>query len=177
MKHSHIYEFGDIKQSFMTYQEFTDKYKLRVTKTSYDNQLQLALSVCKKLFFEYQLFSDKNSWGDPDMLLDAIKIIEKVHSPSFYKGLIPKTIASMITITPDTEDFENASYVLNACVSVCESLEFLLERDAEHIYPIGTILTDSFDFKIQEDSDLTQKEIDRNPIMIEKRNYLLKLTN
>jgi uncharacterized protein YjaG (DUF416 family) len=160
----------------MTYQEFTAKFKLRATKTSYEKQLQLALSVCKKLFFDYQLFSDKNNWGDSDMLLDAIKIIENATLASFDEGLISKMIDSITTITPDTEDFGDVSYALNACVSVCESLAFLIDKDAEHIYTIGTMLTDTIDFKIQEDSDLTQEQIDRDPIMIETRNYLLELT-
>jgi uncharacterized protein YjaG (DUF416 family) len=161
----------------MTYQEFTSKFKLQATKTSYNNQIQLALSVCKKLFFDYQVFSDKNNYGDSDMLLDAIKLIEEAARAAFDKEVISKMIDSIMNITPDTEDFGDASYALNACVSVCQSLQFLLDEDAEHIYTIGTMLTDTIHFRIQEDSDLTQEQIDRNPIMTETRKYLLELTN
>jgi uncharacterized protein YjaG (DUF416 family) len=160
----------------MTYNEFTANFKVRAKNTSYDNQLQLALAVCKKLFFEYQLFSDRNNWGDSDVLLEAIKIIEKSTLAPFDKEHISKMIDTILTLTPDTEDFGDASYALNACVSVCESLEFLIDKDAEHIYTIGTMLTDTIDLKIQEDLDLTEDQIDRNPIMIETRNYLLAFT-
>ena len=159
----------------MNYQEFTSKFKLLATKASYDSQLNLAKSVCKKLFFDYQLFCDKNNWGDPDMLLDAIKIIENENSVTVDKALIKKMVDSIEMITPDTEDFENASYALNACVSVCESLEFLVDKNAEHIYIIGTMLTDTTDFKIHEKWGLTQPQIDQHPLMIEARTYLLGL--
>jgi uncharacterized protein YjaG (DUF416 family) len=159
----------------MTYQEFTSKFKLRATKASYDNQLNLAKSVCKKLFFDYQSFCAKNKWGDPNTLLDAIKFLDNEISMSVNRELINKWIDSIEMITPDTEDFENASYALNACVSVCEALDFLVDKNSEHIYIIGTMLTDTTDIKIHEKWGLTRAQIDQHPLMIEARSYLLGL--
>jgi hypothetical protein len=81
-----------------------------------------------------------------------------------------------VAITPDTEDFGDSSYALNSCVAVCETLDFLTDHKAEHIYAIGTCLIDTIDFKIQEDDDLTQEEIDKNSNMIAARQFLLEMS-
>lgn len=168
-------QVGRLNSSFMTYKVFTSTFKLRVTKASYDSQLHLAISVCKKLFFDYQVFFDKNNWGDPDILLEAIKMIENTGYPLTDKNAITNMIDSVVAVTPDTEDFGDASYALSACTAICETLGFLADKDSKHIYKIGTCLTDNIDFKLQEDADLTDKEIDRHPLMIEARTYLLTL--
>ena len=109
------------------------------------------------------------------MLLDAIKMLDSESSVSLKNDILKKMVDSIEMITPDTEDFENASYALNACISVCESLEFLVDKNPEHIYIIGTMLTDTIDSKIHQNWGLTQPEIDRHPLMIEARTYLLDL--
>ena len=68
---------------------------------------------------------------------------------------------------------EIASYALNSCVAIFNSLEFLRDKLPTHIYDVGICLTDTIDFKIQENQDLTEEEIDKNPLMIEARQYLL----
>lgn len=90
--------------------------------------------------------------------------------------LLKEKIKQIDIITPDTEDFSDASYALNSCVAVCETLEFMIDNKSEHIYAIGTCLTDTIDFKIQEDGDLTEHEIDANPEMVTARKYLLEMS-
>ncbi len=160
----------------MTYQEFTKRFKLQTESLSYHKQVDLAISVCKRLFFDYQKFAEDNSWGNPDLIFDTIKFIEDFKELGAEKNLLREQINKIVTITPDTDDFGDASYALNSCVAVCETLDFLTDHKAEHIYAIGTCLTDIIDFKIHENNVLVENEIDKNPEMIAARKYLLELS-
>jgi uncharacterized protein YjaG (DUF416 family) len=160
----------------MTYKEFIRDFKLQTESLSYQKQIDLAISICKKLFFDYQKFSEDNNWGSPDLILDTIKFIEETKALTVDKELLKKKYNQIVSITPDTEDFGDADYALNSCAAVCETLDFLTDHKAEHIYAIGTCLTDTIDFKIQEDADLTEDEIDKNPEMIATRKFLMEVT-
>lgn len=106
----------------MTYKESESKFKAHVDLTICSKINQLAISVCKRLFPDYQEFYLANNWGDPDILLDSIKLIDS---------------------------------------------------DKNHILNVGTYLTDTIDFKIQETQILTEEEIDNHPLMVEARRFLL----
>jgi uncharacterized protein YjaG (DUF416 family) len=161
----------------MTYQEFNRQFKLQTESLLFQKQIDLAISICKKLFFDYQKFSEENNWGNPDLVLDAIKLIEEQKNLHVDKDFLKEKINEIVIITPDTEDFGGASYALNACCAICETLEFLVDHRADHIYAIGTCLTDTIDFKIQEHTDLTSKEIDENPEMIAARKFLIEMSS
>jgi uncharacterized protein YjaG (DUF416 family) len=160
----------------MTYQEFTRHFKLQLEALSYHKQIDLAIEICKKLFFDYQQFYDRNNWGNSDLVLDTIKFIEEFKNTKIDKDLLKVKINQIEAITPDTEDFGDASYALNSCVAVCETLDFMTDHKAEHIYAIGTCLTDTIDFKIQENTELNQDEIDNNTEMIAVRKYLIEIS-
>ncbi|GAB3557791.1 DUF416 family protein [Spirosoma fluminis] len=160
----------------MTYPEFTKKFKLQSERLSYERKIHFAIIICKKLYIDYLKFYQENEWGDPDLLLDTIAFIEKLRNSHPDSSIINERLHSIEAITPDTEDFEDASYALNACVAVYEALEFLIDRKPEHIYNIGTCLTDTIDSLIQEESSLEESEIDINPLMIETREFLLAMT-
>lgn len=160
----------------MTYQEFTRQFKLQTESLSYHKQIDLAISICKKLFFDYQKFSEANNWGDSDLLLDTIKFVEQSKDLKIDEALSIAKINQIEAITPDTEDFGDASYALNCCVAVCETLEFLTNHKAEHIYSVGICLTDTIDFKIQEEDESTETEIDNHSAMSEARKFLLEMS-
>lgn len=158
----------------MKHKEFVQKFKSQSISTSEKKKLFLAISICKKLFFDYQTFSSKNNWGNSDLLLDAISLAE-----NFQPADVPKVKEILPLIhknCPDSEDFENASYAINAASATYETLEFLLDRNDEHIYNVGTYLTDTVDFKIQEENELTEDQIDNHPLMLEARHYLIVST-
>jgi uncharacterized protein YjaG (DUF416 family) len=160
----------------ITYKEFTRQFKLQTESLVYQKQFELAVSICRKLFFDYQKFSEDNNWGEPDLLLDAIRFIEQSKGLKIDVALSKEKISRIEEIAPDTEDFGDACYALNCCVAVCETLKFLTDHKAEHIYSIGTCLTDTIDFRIQEDDQLTETEIDGNPNMVEARKFLLEMS-
>lgn len=157
----------------MSYSEFIEKYKHFTETLSYERQLKLAIAVCKRLYKDYHQFCVENNSGDTDFLLDTIKLIDQSLLFEPQPEIIYNKLEEIALLTPDTDNFRGASYALNACVSVCETLEFLLDKKAEHIFNVGTCLTDTVDFKIQEEIDLTDNEIDSHPDVIEARRFLL----
>jgi uncharacterized protein len=158
----------------MTYKEFDSKFKDHVAKLTYEQQLVFALEICKKMFFEYQQFYNEYEWGNPDTLLDAIHLIEQSKLKRQDSNQVAATIKKVEEVTPDTEDFGEANYALNACTAVWCTLNFLLENKPEHIYYVGTSLYDTVDARVQGDEDLSQAEIDQHPAMVETRKYLLQ---
>jgi uncharacterized protein YjaG (DUF416 family) len=159
----------------MHYEDFTIQFNQQVLELDQNRQLDLAVTICKKLFFDYQMFSEKYQWGNPDILLDAITICEQGKHNKVDNSLVEQMIAYVDSITPDIDDFGDwdGSYALNACVAVCETLEFLIDTQPKHIYYVGICLTDTVDFKIQEEKEFSKVEIDKHPMMIEARGYLL----
>ena len=159
----------------MTYQEFTNRLQDQITLLSPKRQLETAIKICKELFFDYQNFSEFYKWGNPDFLLDGIDLSEKALDGNLDFSKIKELIPKIDSVIPDTEDFgsELGSYALNASVSVYETLEFLIDNDKTHITNICTYYTDTADFKVQEELELTQEQIDRHPLMVKARNFLL----
>jgi uncharacterized protein YjaG (DUF416 family) len=163
----------------MKYDEFISEFNHQVYSINYDKQLTLAIDVCKKLYFEYVDFSEKYQWGNKDVLLDAISLVEQSRTSDIKQTLIDNTLRQLDTITPDMDDFDSdevASYALNACVAVYNSVQFITDKQPKHIYDIGICLTDTIDFKVQEQQTLTQVEIDDSPMIIEARKYLIEMT-
>ncbi len=69
-------------------------------------------------------------------------------------------IASVETITPDTENFNDiyVSFALDACSSVYSSLSFIIDHNDEHIIDVVTYARDTVDMFIQEKEDLSPSD-------------------
>ena len=163
----------------MNYLEYTKLIEKQISLLTQKRQLQLALKICKELFFEYHTFSKRYHFGDPDLLLDGITLCEKSLTGSVVSSEIKELIPRIDSMIPDMDDYDSselASYALNASASVCETLEFILDNDYVHIENVATYYTDTIDFKVQEGKALTSEEIDRHPLMIQAREFLLRET-
>jgi len=134
--------------------------------------------ICKKLYLDYKNFVEVNQWGDADLLMGTINICDSsiAQLPDIAK--IKEFISKIDLITPHMDDFGTAlgSYALNASASVYETLEFITDQDNTHIFNIGNYYTDTVDFKIQEEGDLTELEIENHPLMIAAWNFILEQT-
>lgn len=160
----------------MQYKDFITLFNKQVISLDKYRQLQLCIAVCKKLYPDYLNFTEKENWGDSNILLDAIIFCENSNFEHVDKTAIQKTLTDIDNVTPDTGDFGNelGSYALNACVAVYETLQFLLDKNPEHVCNVGICLTDTINFKIQESHTLIEEQIDTNALMIETRKYLIK---
>ena len=159
----------------MKYSEFTKLIQQRISSLSREKQLALAIKICKNLFLDYQTFSQTYQWGNPDYLLDGINLCEKALNSESDIHQAKELIPLVYSVTPDIDEFgsELGSYALNASASVHESLEFLIDNNKTHIINIATYYTDTIDFKIQENGESTEEQIDNDPLMISARAFLL----
>ena len=162
----------------MNHSEFMSILKKQIYSQEEKQQLELAIIICKKLFFNYQKFSEAYNWGNPDLLIDGINLCEKALQRPIDLGVVKTLLSEIDLVIPDMDDFGDylGSYALNASASVAETLEFLTDHNKEHIYNIATYYTYTIDFQIQEDDELTGTQIDNHPLMIEARNFLVEAT-
>jgi uncharacterized protein YjaG (DUF416 family) len=163
----------------MNYQDFIQTTKNQISLLPQERLLKLALKICKELFFEYQVFSEKYKCGSSDYLLDGINLCDKALKGETDLPNVKEAMARIDSVTPDMDDYnsdELASYALNAAASVYETLEFLIDNDKRHIINIMSYYTDTVDFKVQENNNLTPDEIDNHPLMIMARQFLLSET-
>jgi uncharacterized protein YjaG (DUF416 family) len=160
----------------MNYEQFNIKLKSQIAELSYAKQIKFSLTICKRLFFDYEVFSKKNGWGEPNTLLDAIIYVDNNDAEHYNIEEINYLFNAVMAVTPDTEDFEECSYALNAACALLELLEFVRDKNWDHVYSVSTMLTDTVDFQIFENDDVKLEQVDQHPLMIETRNLLLNLT-
>jgi uncharacterized protein YjaG (DUF416 family) len=165
--------------TIMNYPEFISAFKNQVSALPYRRQLEFAIAISKTLFPEYQAFFEYHNWGNPDLLLDAINMAEQSFNSSIEQEKIEEMIPKIDSIVPHMDDYgdEIGSYGLNASAAVYETLQFILDKDQTHIYNIGIYYTNTIDFKIQEEQELSDDEIDQHPLMIQAWNYVIEQTN
>lgn len=162
----------------MNYDEFIVKFKEQVYALTPEKQLDFALSICKKLYFDYENFSVHHKWGNPDLVMGAINLCEQAKINTPENEQIKTVLAEVEVVTPDMDDFgdEISSYGLNACVAVQYTLEFLLTKDPMAIFYVGNCLTDTIDFRVQESQSLSEEQVNNHPLIQETRKHLLEQT-
>lgn len=163
----------------MNYRDYITILKKQTKSQQYEEQILFALMICKKLHFEYEKFVNKYQWGDAGLLMDAINFCQLAIGKPIDLKRIDEFLPKIDLIIPDMDNFESdlqASYALNASISVYETLEFIKDQDKTHIYNIANYYTDTIDFKIQEERVLTELEKENNPLMIEAWNFIVEQT-
>jgi uncharacterized protein YjaG (DUF416 family) len=140
-----------------------DEFKIKVSSLlkplSFQKKVVFCLLICEKLVVNYQFFSKKYSWGDPNVLQ---KSISYVHNFILQNKQIPESdinvlIKELDIVTPYTEDFDTilVSFALDACSSISETLGFLINKNDESIVEVATFARDTVDMYIQEKEGLS----------------------
>jgi len=160
----------------MTYKVFVESFKSQVNTMSHEKGLELAIIICKELFPDYQKFSETHNWGDPELLLEGIKLCEVSRTRVLNKSDIDTLVNSLEKAIPDTEDFGDydGSYALNAGAAVLSSLLYIIDKSPKYLLDIGTLYIDTIDFRLHE-TNVVQNEIDNHPLMQEARQRLIVL--
>ncbi|WP_350284654.1 DUF416 family protein [uncultured Croceitalea sp.] len=134
-----------------------DKYEVelgkKLKKLTKRNKLLFAFWVSKRLFNNYVYFNKRMSFGDIDAMLDAINLIEEsLKTDTTNIDEVKRVITSIDNNAPDMDDFSTilASFALDSCNSLYESLEYILDEDDSHVINIGTYARDSVHMFVQE---------------------------
>jgi uncharacterized protein len=164
----------------VSFTDFKNQIEKQIKRLSCIERLRFALNICSRLLPDYKAFHEKYGWGNPTNLEQGFKYCEQVLNGDSANNIqIEEIKKSIIEVTPDTEDFSDydGSYALNACSAVIECLEFVSDKDIEHITNISSYMTDSIDFKISEKfGRLSDDAIDAHPWMINEINIQIALT-
>ena len=131
--------------------------------------------TCERLYPNYVYFSDNFNFGEPSALKDANDFLyDCMFEDNPDKMLVDKLIKKVEKNTPNTDDFQThfVSSALDTCTSICDSLEFVLDKSFSHIEYISSYATDSVHMYIQEKESLDfnadknfQQKIDTHPFM------------
>jgi uncharacterized protein YjaG (DUF416 family) len=153
----------------MNYRDFIELLKQQTSTQKHESE---------KLYVDYKRFSEIENWGNADLLMDAINVCQQALQNSIDNSKIKELLPQIDSITPHMDDFgsELGSYALNASAAVYETLQFILDNDNTHVYNIATYYTDSIDFKIQEEKELTEVEIEKHPLMVDAWNFVIEET-
>ena len=109
-------------------------------------------------------------------MIDAIALIEAFVSDRSDLNELNDALTIIDKICPDTEDFEDATFALNACCAVYDTIGFLLDKDPVHIRDVIIYFIDTLYARIAKDIELTGDEIGHHPLMIDAMNYFLEET-
>jgi uncharacterized protein YjaG (DUF416 family) len=157
----------------MNFIEFETKLNERAQQLAYPERISLGIAICKRLFPYYKEFVNESGFGNPDVLVDSIRFVE---SGSQDSETIHGFLESLEEVCPDTDDYEDAEYALNACGAVNALLLQVAEPDdPEHFVEVAMSYYDTIDAKLQDESDeeLSDEAIEMHPTLAEARNFLL----
>ncbi|MEI6946724.1 DUF416 family protein [Paraflavisolibacter sp. H34] len=151
----------------MDFLAFKKKLSQRAKQLSYEQRVALGLDLCNRLFPDYRTFAHASGWGNPDVLLDAIRFVA---SGSRDPQAISRHTDAIEEVTPDTEDFGGADYALSACCALIALLQQVEEpEDRESFEEIALAYYDTIDGRIQEQADDEPDEqlLARHPLLLE----------
>lgn len=109
--------------------------------------------ISRRLFPLYADFYSEYEFGDVDVFLDSLKLVEHyLNTNEFEESEIRNMLNAIDQITPDTDEFGSlkGSFALNACCSLSDTLRFIIERNDQILTEIMTYIFDTIDFVIQE---------------------------
>jgi uncharacterized protein len=158
----------------MNFIEFETKLNEHAKQLSYPDRIAQGIAICKRLFPHYKEFVNESGFGNPDVLLDSIRFVESGNQES---DQIYDFLDSLEENCPDTDEYEEAEYALNACGAVNALLLQVAEPDElEHFVEIAMSYYDTIDAKVQDelDEDASDEAIDMHPMLAEARRFLLQ---
>ncbi len=133
--------------------EFLKSVEGKITKLDFKQQVLFAVLICEKLLPNYRQFNEKEEWGNIEILEEAIVMLYQfLQDIDLNDAELDGIYEKIIEVTPDVGLFEGdlASYALDTCSAVSDSVEFLLSEDLSYLLNIASIARDTVDTFVQE---------------------------
>ena len=131
---------------------------------SKQKQLAFGLLAAERFFICYEMFSEREGFGNIEHLKKSMNLIEGfIVGGSEDMKLIEKYKALVEQSTPDMDDFGsvNSSLALNVSAIIYEALNFIINMEQRIIGEFSTYATDSIDFLINEIEDYDQMDLEK----------------
>lgn len=142
---------------------------------NFKKQAAFAYLICERLYPNYVYFSDNYNFGNPKVLREAIDYLYlNLFESNLDKNKINSLIKKVNKNTPEPGEFDTglASSALDACTSIYESLNFLIDKKFSRIKDTSTFATDTVHMYIQDIDKLDfnqdknfQQKIKNHPLM------------
>ena len=131
---------------------------------SKQKQLAFGLLTAERFFICYEMFSEREGFGNIEHLKKSMNLIESfIVGESVDMKLIEKYKELVEQSTPDMDDFGsvNSSLALNVSAIIYEALNFIINMEQRIIGEFSTYATDSIDFLINEIEDYDQMDLEK----------------
>lgn len=157
----------------MNFIDFEKKLIQRAAQLPYEARIAQGTEICKRLFPYYKTFANESGFGNPDVLLDSILFVA---SGEQDVDAIQAFLDNLEEVCPDTEDYEDGEYALNACGAVNALLLQVAEpNEPEHFVEMALSYYETIEAVIQDEAeeDMTDEELEVHPVLAEGRRFLL----
>jgi len=159
--------------------EFSKQLATQLASLEPKARIDFGLDIARRLLPDYLNFYQEYQWGNPEVLKRAIDYITYASGDEVDELIVNGLMDELDLIIPDTEEFGDflTSYAINAACAIWELLEYLIDNDQTHLMHMSSLVTDTIDFKLQEEnSELTSAEILNHPQIMAEWNYQLKIS-
>lgn len=144
--------------------EFMEEVEKSVLKLSRTKRILFSVINSERLLDCYVAFQRINGWGDHLVLRNSMDMVyeylidNKVYSLADFR----RQLEVIDNITPHMDDFSGviASFALNACTSVENTLDYIISGDVKYVMEMVTAAYDTVDMFVQEKENLNSRDID-----------------
>jgi uncharacterized protein YjaG (DUF416 family) len=131
-----------------------------LTSLTRQGKLAFGYSVAMRMQPQYQVFHDREGWGDPAVINACLDVIHDnlVGTPSTTN--IELLLEQLEAVIPDLDEHESylASYAMDAGCAIHSALEYLLKSQDEQIINVAIFGRDTIDMYVQELHDLSPND-------------------
>lgn len=139
---------------------FLDTIEKKMNKIAFKQRILFTVLTCEKMFPNYLYFSEKEQWGHPDVLEEVIVIMYQIlQGTKVPKKELEALYDSINEYAPDTNAFGGtASYALDACSAIGETLEHVLTKEIENAVNVASYARDTVDMFVQEKENFNSND-------------------
>ena len=101
---------------------------------SKEQNILFLVDCCRRLYGNYEKFSDEANWGDPALVRTGIQLLQDSTTSNADASRVTSLITKLMKVAPDTEDFTSdyTSAALDAVVALIHSLEYCVDGNVDH---------------------------------------------
>lgn len=152
---------------------FLAEIENKIQSNTHQQKCLFALLTCEKMKRSYQFFHEKTNLGNNQVLDDIIICLENnVLNVTVSKSTLNALYKKLEKSTPNLDDYDSVipSYAFDCCVVFGEALQYLTDKDDEHINQLVSSTIDTLDMFIQEKILIKEKlELDQNDKFLESK--------
>lgn len=162
----------------MTQAEFKNIIKEKINQSSHGQLVDFSVSICEQLLPDYISFSKAEDYGNITLMKEAITFCKENRDQNAETLEMTLDLEDLEKNIPDVDESEDldSTTAMNASCAIFELLEYLTDRESDHIVNIAIYRIDTVAFKSGEaDSIVSVDDLDSNAAIMEECKRLLAI--